>query len=91
VRKPGTAKRFEDLRVYQQARSVTNRVYAATRNAAFARDHSLRDQIRRAAVSTLSNIAEGFERESDKALAQALYIARGSCGEVRAQLSVAFD
>lgn len=90
-RKPGTARRFEDLHVYQQARALTNQVYAATRNAAFARDRSLRDQLPRAAVSTLSNIAEGFERESDKAFAQALYIARGSCGEVRAQLGVALD
>jgi four helix bundle protein len=86
-----SAKHIEDLRVYQQARHLTNRVYAVTRNPAWAKDPSLRDQLRRAAVSVVSNIAEGFERETDKAFAQALYIAKGSCGEMRAQLAIARD
>jgi len=85
------AREFEDLYVYQQARAVTNQVYALTRNAAFARDHGLRDQIRRASVSILSNIAEGFELGSDAAFAHSLTIAKGSCAEVRAQWAVALD
>jgi len=85
------AREFEDLYVYQQARILTNQVYALTRNSSFTRDHSLRDQIRRAAVSTLSNIAEGFELGSDAAFAHSLTIAKGSCAEVRAQAAIALD
>lgn len=88
-RKP--AKEFDDLHVYQQARVLTNLVYSLTRNSAFTRDRSLQDQLRRATVSVLSNIAEGFERGSDKAFAQALTIDKGSCGEVRAQMAIALD
>lgn len=88
-RKP--AREFEDLHVYQQARALTNQVYTLTRNAAFARDHSLRDQIRRASLSVLSNIAEGFELGSDAAFAHSLTIAKGSCAEVRAQAAIALD
>jgi four helix bundle protein len=66
-------------------------VYALTRRPAFAKDWGLADQIRRAAVSILSNIAEGFERGSNVEFIQFLYIAKGSCGEVRAQLAVAVD
>ncbi|MDA2912422.1 four helix bundle protein [Acidobacteriia bacterium AH_259_A11_L15] len=62
-----------------------------TRNFAFARDRSLREQIRRASLSILSNIAEGFELGSDAAFAHALTIAKGSCGEVRAQTAIALD
>jgi len=82
---------FEDLIVYQKARALANEVYALTRRAAFAKDPSLADQIRRAAVSVLSNVAEGFERGSNTEFVQFLYIAKGSCGEVRAQLSIALD
>jgi four helix bundle protein len=88
-RKP--VKEFDDLHVYQQARSLTNLVYNLTRSPSFERDRSLRDQLRRAAVSVMSNIAEGFERDSDKAFAQGLTIAKGSCGEIRAQMTVALD
>lgn len=85
------AREFEDLHVYQQARALTNLIYALTRNSTFARDRSLRDQIRRASLSILSNIAEGFELGSDAAFAHSLTIAKGSCGEVRAQIAVALD
>lgn len=85
------AKNFEDLDVYQKARKLTNAVYACTRNGSFARDRGLIDQIRRASVSVMSNIAEGFERNSNADLINFLYIAKGSCGEVRAQLTIAFD
>jgi four helix bundle protein len=87
----GTKKTFEDLHVYQQARDLANHVYRLTRQAAFAKDYGLVDQVRRAAVSVMSNIAEGFERGTNAELVQFLYIAKGSCGEVRAQLSIACD
>jgi four helix bundle protein len=89
--KKQTVQKFEELKVYQQARELTNRIYAVTRQAAFARDRSLVDQVRRAAVSIVSNIAEGYERGTTQELVQFLYIAKGSCGEVRAQLGVALD
>ena len=88
---PKKIRYFEDLVVYQKARALANEVYALTRRAAFAKDPSLVDQIRRAAVSVMSNVAEGFERGSNTEFVQFLYIAKGSCGEVRAQLSLAFD
>lgn len=84
-------KRFEELVVYQRARGLVKEVYALTRRPAFAKDWGLTDQIRRAAVSIMSNIAEGFERGSNVEFIQFLYIAKGSCGEVRAQLTVAQD
>lgn len=87
----GTVKKFEELKVYQQARELTNCIYAMTRQPSFARDRSLVDQIRRAAVSIVSNIAEGYERGSTQEFVQFLYIAKGSCGEVRAQLGIARD
>jgi four helix bundle protein len=85
------AETFEELHVYQRARELTNAVYAITRDGNFARDYGLSDQIRRAAVSTMSNIAEGFERGATTEFIQFLYIAKGSCGEVRAQLQIALD
>ena len=84
-------KRFEELVVYQRARGLVKEVYALTRRPAFAKDWGLADQIRRAAVSIMSNIAEGFERGSNVEFVQFLYIAKGSCGEVRAQLMIAAD
>jgi four helix bundle protein len=85
------AQAFEDLHIYQQASELVNSVYAATRAGAFSRDFGLADQIRRAAVSIMSNIAEGFERGGKTEFIQFLYTAKGSCGEVRAQLQVARD
>ena len=84
-------KGFEELNVYQRARELTNRIYELTRDGAFARDFGLVDQVRRASVSIISNIAEGFERGTNAEFVQFLFIAKGSCGEVRAQVSVAFD
>jgi four helix bundle protein len=83
--------RFEDIEAWQKARELTKEIYALTNEGPFARDFGLRDQIRRASVSILSNIAEGFERNSNKEFVQFLYIAKGSAGEVRAQLYVALD
>lgn len=82
---------FEDLNVYKNARDLTNKIYEVTRQASFSKDYGLTDQIRRASVSIMSNIAEGFERGTNTEFIQFLFIAKGSCGEVRAQLTIAFD
>jgi four helix bundle protein len=84
-------KKFEDLVVWQKARVLTNEIYKITKKSEFSKDLGLKDQIQRASVSIMSNIAEGFERGSKEEFIQFLYIARGSCGEVRTQLYVAKD
>jgi four helix bundle protein len=84
-------KKFEDLESWKKARKLTNTVYAATAAGSFSRDFGLKNQIRRASISVLSNIAEGFERGGDKEFLQFLAMAKGSCGEVRAQLYIAVD
>jgi len=86
-----TVQQFEDLHVWQDARTLVSEVYKATKQRNFKRDFSLRDQITRAATSTMSNIAEGFERGTRKEFIQFLNIAKGSNGEVRSQLYVALD
>ncbi len=80
--------KFEDLFVWQKARELVRFVYRASETW---KDYGLKDQIRRATVSVLSNIAEGFERGTRDEFLYFLYVARGSCGEVRAQLYVALD
>lgn len=82
---------FEDIQAWQKARILTRNLYATTSSVAFRGDWALRDQMRRAAVSVMSNIAEGFDRNGDRQFAQFLRIAKGSAGEVRAQLYVALD
>ena len=84
-------KKFEEIQSWKKVRSLTKQIYTATLAGAFAKDFGLRDQIRRAAVSILSNIAEGFERGGDKEFLRFLAIAKGSAGELRAQLYVALD
>jgi len=84
-----TATQFEDLAVWQGARELVNAIYRASKQRAFYRDAGLREQIRRAASSTMSNIAGGFERGSRKEFIQFLNIAKGSNGEVRSQLYIA--
>jgi four helix bundle protein len=86
-----TVQQFEDLHVWQDARQLVAAIYAASKVRAFNQDFGLRDQIRRAAVSTMSNIAEGFERGTRKEFVQFLNIAKASNGEVRSQLHVALD
>ena len=86
-----TAKQFEDLGVWQDARGLVQQIYAASKQRPFYRDTGLREQIRRAATSSMSNIAEGFERGSRKEFIQFLNIAKGSNGEVRSQLYIALD
>ena len=82
---------FEDIEAWKKARELTQAVYTVSSSGDFNRDFGLKDQLRRASVSVLSNIAEGFEREGNKGFVQFLSLAKGSCGEVRAQLYVAFD
>lgn len=86
-----TVEGFEDLNVWQKARELVKLIYRLTKTKDFSKDYSLIDQIRRASTSIMSNIAEGFERGSNKEFIQFLYIAKGSCGEVRSQLYVAID
>ena len=83
--------RFEDLIAWQKARELTRVFYEVTRRGALARDLGLARQIQRAAVSIMSNIAEGFERRGRREFQQFLFTAKGSCAEVRSQLYVAFD
>jgi four helix bundle protein len=83
--------RFEDLIAWQKARILSREIYRATRASAFSQDYRLAQQIRGAATSIMSNIAEGFERGSRSEFHQFLVIAKGSCAEVRAQLYVAVD
>jgi four helix bundle protein len=86
-----TIKRYEDIQGWQKARELTNLVYNITKQGIFARDFGLRDQMRRAAVSAMSNIAEGFERGGQAEFIQFLFIAKSSAGEVQSQLYVALD
>ena len=83
--------RFEDIEAWQDARLMVKVIYEVTDGGRFARDFGLRDQIRRAAISTMSNIADGFERGSDRDFIRFLYMAKASAGEVRSQLYVALD
>ena len=78
------AEMFEDLEVWQKGRKLVNRMYDLVREEPFCRDYALRDQILKAAISVPSNVAEGFERQSDQEFIRFLYIAKGSAGEVRA-------
>jgi four helix bundle protein len=84
-------KTFEDINAWAEAREVTREVYDITKREAFAKDFELRGQIRRAAISIMSNIAEGYECQARGAFARYLGIAKGSAGELRAQLYVALD
>jgi four helix bundle protein len=82
---------FEDLDAWRKARMLVNSVYAITRHDSLAKDFGLCSQIQRAAVSIMSNIAEGFERHHSSEKLQAYNVARGSCGEVRSLLYVVED
>ena len=86
-----TFQRFEDIQAWQAARELTRTIYGISNVGAFAKDYALRDQIRRAAVSIMANIAEGYERDGNKEFSQFLYIAKASAGEVRSHLYVALD
>ncbi|OGC96485.1 MAG: four helix bundle protein [candidate division Zixibacteria bacterium RBG_16_53_22] len=83
--------RFEDIEAWQKARELSKAIYMVTCDGAFARDFGLRDQIRRAGVSVMSNIAEGFDRGGNRELIQFLYFAKGSAAELQTQLYIALD
>jgi four helix bundle protein len=82
---------FEDLDVWKRSRELVNEIYLLTKKQRFCKDFGLVDQIRRSAVSVMSNIAEGFERGSNTEFIRFLYIAKASCAETRSHLFIAFD
>jgi four helix bundle protein len=84
-------RRFEDILAWQKARETTKLIYRETLTGVFLRDFELRGQIRRASVSIMANIAEGFGRNSDKEFSNFLNIAHGSAYEVQSHLYIAFD
>jgi four helix bundle protein len=86
-----TFKEFEEIECWKKARELTRRVYEVSGKGAFAKDFGLKDQIRRASVSIMSNIAEGHDRSGTGEFVQFLANAKGSAAEVRCQLYVAFD
>lgn len=84
-----TFNKLEEIQVWQRGMKLACDVYKLTANSKFDKDRSLRDQMRRAAVSIPSNIAEGFERDSEGDFNRFILIAKGSCGELRTQLILA--
>ena len=83
--------KFEEMPVWIDARKLTGLIYSFTAGQKFSRDFGLRDQIQRASVSIMSNIAEGYERRSRKEFSLFLSYAKGSVGELRCQLYIALD
>jgi four helix bundle protein len=84
-------KSFEEIESWKKARVFNKLIYSKTQQEKFSKDFGLKDQIRRASVSISSNIAEGFERNTDKEFVYFLYVAKASAGEVRSQLYLAND
>jgi len=80
--------KFEDIIAWQKSYALTIQIYKAFK---VCTDYSFRDQIQRASVSIMNNIAEGFERKSNKEFKQFLFIAKGSCGEIRSMLHVSSE
>ena len=87
----GKVEQFEDLVAWQKARGLARKTYEVTRKGMFAKDFGLSGQIQRAAVSVMSNVAEGFERGGRAEFHQFLSVAKASCAEVRSHLYIAFD
>jgi len=86
-----TFKKFEEIECWKRARKLTRRIYEVTNTPAFAKDFGLKDQIRRASVSVMSNIAEGYDRSGTAEFVHFLATAKGSAAEVKCQLYVARD
>lgn len=86
-----STERFEDLDAWKVARDLANLIYDLARSSDVSKDYGFKDQIQRAAVSVMNNIAEGFERGSNKDFAKFMFIARGSVAEVRSMLYLAVD
>jgi four helix bundle protein len=80
-----TIKRFEEIEAWQKARELARVVYQSTKDGQISRDYGLRDQMRRAGVSIMANIAEGFSRRSNKEFCQFLFIAKSSAAELQSQ------
>ena len=86
-----TIRRFEEIEAWKTARILTKQIYALSNQGKFERDYGLKDQIRRASVSVMSNIAEGFESKTQAQFIKYLGYAKASAGEVRSQLYIALD
>lgn len=83
--------KIEEIEAWQKSRALVNEIYRISKNTGFSKDFALKNQIRKAAVSIASNIAEGFERSGNKEFITFLSIAKGSIGEVKTQLYIASD
>jgi len=83
--------KFEDIEAWKEARSIVNRVYRVSSVDRFKRDYSLADQVKRAAISIMANIAEGFSRKGNKEFIQFLFIAKSSAAELQSHLYIAVD
>lgn len=83
--------KFEDIIAWKKARELNKRIFTITNQKGFLKDFELKNQIRRASISVMSNIAEGFGRQTDKEFKQFLFMAKGSASEVQSQLYIAFD
>ena len=87
----GRIRRFEDIEAWQDARALTNRIYRCCRDSGLSRDFGLKDQVQRASVSVMANIAEGFGRQRNTEFIQYLRLAAGSCAETLSHLYIARD
>jgi four helix bundle protein len=87
----GKIEKFEDIESWKEARKLVNMIYEVSEEGTFAKDFSLKDQIRRASVSIMSNVSEGFGRGTNRELVQFLVVVRASAFEVQSQLYVALD
>lgn len=87
----GRFKKFEDIEAWQKARALAKEIYNISENENFKKDFALREQIRKSAISVISNIAEGFARRTNKEFVQFLYVSHGSVAEIEAQLYTALD
>ncbi|OGK52815.1 four helix bundle protein [Candidatus Roizmanbacteria bacterium RIFCSPLOWO2_01_FULL_41_22] len=83
-----TINKFEDIIAWKKSKDLTLLIYSSFKDC---RDFSFKDQIQRAGISIMNNIAEGFERKGDKELARFLYIAKGSCAEIRSMSYLAYE
>ena len=86
-----TFRSVEEIDAWRKARELVKKVIAITKKSAFSKDYGLKDQIRRASISTMSNIAEGHERDGTREFIQFLSVAKGSTGEVKSHLYAALD
>lgn len=86
-----TVTKIEDLLVWQESRILVKQIFEMTSREKFSKEFSLKDQIKRSGISTMSNIAEGFGRSGNKEFVQFLYMANGSLSELKSQLYIAFD